>query len=94
MSAADATGALHPQDRLLIVEALTYWASGHGPGSEPADTADRRKHRAARLAEALLDDGSVEREFREAIDTEWDGTEGTSLAATGSSGGEPDEADA
>ena len=75
MSAVDSAGALHPQDRLLIVEALAYWASGHGSLSRPTDTADRRAHRAAELAEDLLDAESVEGSVHEAIDAEWSGTE-------------------
>lgn len=106
MSTADVTGALHPQDRLLIVEALTYWASGHGSCSRPADTADRRKHRAAALAEHMLDAEGIDGSVREAIDPEWDGSESERnetgsdnaerrpLVVAGSGSGESDEADA
>lgn len=93
MSAADVTGALHPQDRLLIVEALAYWASGHGSLSQPADTTDGRKRRAAQLAEQLFDAENVEGSFSEAVDTEWDGATSV-FVAPGSEGGESDEADA
>lgn len=95
MSTADVIEGLHPQDRLLIVEALAYWASGHGSASRPADTADRRKHRAAVLAEHLLDAEGIEGSFSEAVDTEWDGSNTSpTLVMTGSDGGESDEVDA
>lgn len=109
MSTAAVTEALHPQDRLLIVEALAYWASGHGSCSRPADTADRRKHRAAALAEHLLAAEGIDGSVRDAIDTEWDGserdegetderggddTERRPFVVAGSGSGESDEADA
>lgn len=78
MSGVEGTEALHAQDRLLIVEALAYWASGHGSCSRPADTGDGRKHRAAELAERLLDAEGIEGSFRDAVDTEWDGRENRS----------------
>jgi hypothetical protein len=98
VSVSDDGGTLHPQDRLLIVEALAYWASGHGSLSRRTDTADRRAHRAAELAEGLLDAGDVEGGFRDAIDADWNGAErndgeGGALTASESTGGEFEEAD-
>jgi len=103
MSAPDRAGTVHRQDRLLVVEALAYWASGHGSLSRPAETGDRRAHRAAELAEALLAAEGVEGSVREAIDEEWDGMDDTDGRDTGveyvlglpeSASGEAEEADA
>ena len=102
MSASGRASTVHRQDRLLVVEALAYWASGHGSLSRPAETSDRRAHRAAELAEALLAAEGIEGSVREAIDEEWDGTDDVDerdagveyvLALSGSSGGETEEAD-
>ncbi|PSP73437.1 hypothetical protein BRC86_09305 [Halobacteriales archaeon QS_3_64_16] len=76
MSAPGRPSTVHRQDRLLVVEALAYWASRHGSLSRPAETSDRRAHRAAELAAALLAAEGVEGSVREAIDEEWDGTDG------------------
>lgn len=95
MSTTDGIASLHPQDRLLIIEALAYWASGHGSVERPAGVVDARRHRAIELAEFLLEVEDLDAGFRDAIDPEWDGSDDrSSLVAVRSELGEYDSVDA
>jgi hypothetical protein len=79
MSATRGAESVHLHDRLLIAEALAYWASGHGSLARPADTADRRAHRAAELAKRLLESEELDGSIRSRIDTDWGANEGNEV---------------
>lgn len=61
------------QDRLILIEALTYWAYDLD-NVDNFDPSDPRRNRGAELAQGLLGGSDIRRgEFGELIDPEWAG---------------------
>jgi hypothetical protein len=65
---------LHPQDQMIIIEALAYWAHDMDDRAESFDRSDPRRNRGAELAEQFLDDDCLpDDDYRELVDLEWAG---------------------
>lgn len=63
---------LHPQDKLILVEALTYWAYDAYEAEDKFDPNDPRRNRAAELAQELFrSDDIPEGELEEIVNENW-----------------------
>lgn len=65
---------LHLQDRLILIEALTYWAYDVFEEDNDFDRSDPRRNRGAELAQELLRTEDIPHgKFGELIDPDWSG---------------------